>query len=123
MESKLTLLRNALLVTLVIMLVYVLYKRLLSFIRSQEVRALHPAIETSFSDDAEKATIALITPNRFYVIIKVVKENGELQKVVFEGEIDAGKHEFSFLRSELAAGRYYYKISTPNEESSHYFSI
>ncbi len=123
MESKLTLLRNALLVTLVIMLVYVLYKRLLSFIRSQEVRALHPAIETSFSVDDAEATIALLTPNRFYVIIKVFKENGELQKVVFEGDMDAGKHAFSFLRAELPAGRYYYKISTPNEESSHYFSI
>ena len=122
MTSKLELLRNALLVTLVLLLVYVLYKRLLSVVRKNEIYAKHPPMETSLSIEGNEAKIQLEIKAPAYVIIEVFDAQNKGMFIVTEGDLAAGNHEFSFSTQTLPEGRYYYKVTSPNEEASQYFS-
>jgi len=123
MTSKLEIFRNALLVTLVVLLVYVLYKRLLAVVRKNEIYAKHPPMETTLSISGNEAKIVLEIKAPAYVIIEVFDANNKGLFIVTEGVLSAGQHEFTFGTRLMMAGRYYYKVSSPNEEASQYFNV
>ena len=123
MTSKLEIFRNALLVTLVVLLVYVLYKRLLAVVRKNEIYAKHPPMETTLSIANNEAKIALELKAPAYVIIEVFDSNNKGLFIVTEGDLSVGNHEFTFGTRLMMAGRYYYKVTSPNEEASQYFTV
>jgi hypothetical protein len=118
-------LKNTLLVTLVVMLVYVLYKRLIHILRKDQVKAKYPALPNQlvWSPDGTEASIELQLAVKMYLIVEIFDERGSLQSHIAEGEYDAGPHRFSFTRAALSPGRYYYRITSPHEQASQYFVI
>lgn len=122
--DDLDLLRNALLVTLLVMLVYVLYRRLLRVLRRDHVVARYPALANSirWTGDGE-AHIELTLADRMYLIVDVYDQHDNRVLQLAEGEFLPGVQEFTFHRRDLIPGRYYYKVISPHEQASQYFEV
>lgn len=118
-------LRNTLLVMLVVMLVYVLYKRLIHVLRKDQIKAKYPAMPNalSWSEDQQVATIELTLSKKMYLIVEVYDQHGNKVSSLAEGEFDPGVQHFEIRRSHLVPGKYYYKIISPHEQASQYFAI
>jgi len=118
-------LRNTLLVMLVLMLVYVLYKRLIHVLRKDQVHAKYPAMPNAlkWSEDGQTAVIELTLKQKMYLIIEVFDQHGNHAASVAEGEFDAGVQQFEVRRNHFVPGRYFYKITSPHEQASQYFTV
>jgi hypothetical protein len=121
--SQLELFRDALLVSLIAILVYILYKRLLHLMANQNVQAKYPAIdaETIFKDNT--VTIRLELQQKMQIKVNVLSEHHVLVENLREGELGVGKHAFSFTIEGKEKGKYAFEIITPHEKSVRYFSI
>ena len=103
------LLRNVLLVSLLAMLTYVLYKRMLHVMRKQHVQEKFPALPNQLHwTESGEGQIAL------KLSMKMHLANEEFPK---------GDHIFTFEKSQFSSGKYYYKIVSPHEQASQYFNI
>lgn len=118
-------LKNALLVMLVIMLVYVLYKRLIHILRKDQIQAKYPALPNKlvWTNNNSIAQIEVRLNQTMYLIVEVYDTENKKVLDVSEGEFPGGTHHFTFERSAFPAGRYYYKVTSPNEQASQYFEV
>jgi hypothetical protein len=118
-------LKNALLVMLVIMLVYVLYKRLIHILRKDQIQAKYPALPNKlvWTNNNSTAQIEVKLNQTMYLIVDVYDTENKKVLDVAEGEFHGGTHHFTFERSALPAGRYYYKVTSPYEQASQYFEV
>ncbi|MEN9334744.1 MAG: hypothetical protein RLY35_1924 [Bacteroidota bacterium] len=121
--SQLELFRDALLVALVAILVYILYKRLLHLMAKQNVQAKYPSIdaETIFQDNV--VSIQLELQQSMPIKVSVLNGGNELIENLKEGELGAGKHDFSFSMKGREQGKYAFEIITPHEKAKRYFTI
>lgn len=118
------LLRNVLLVSLLAMLTYVLYKRMLHVMRKQHVQNLYPALPNQLNwTDAGQGQIALTLNMKMHLDIQIFNEENIAVLALANEEYPKGEHIFSFERNQLPSGKYYYKIVSPHEQASQYFSI
>ena len=120
---KLEYFRNALLVTLVLMLVYVLYKRLLRVIGRDNIQTKYPAIGNTLEMTGTEATIVVELANSAYLVVTICDSDGNLREHLGEGEFAKGTHRFSVSLSTLPSGKYFYKVTSPYQEASQYFTI
>jgi hypothetical protein len=121
--STLETIKNALLISLLLMLIYVLYKRMLRVLGKDNIQSKYPAIgnELEWLGDVAKITVEL--KKETYLIIEVFTKEGALVHSVAEGEYAVGKHVFEFNKQSFAPGKYFYKVTSSYQESSQYFEI
>lgn len=116
-------LKNALLASLVIMLVYVLYKRMIHVLHKGKVTSQYPTIGNSLHVEGSKGSVLVELHKSTYLIVEIMNfENTSVLKVA-EGDFDSGNHHFDFDMATLSKGKYYYKVTSPNQESSQYFLV
>jgi hypothetical protein len=122
--DNLVILRNALLLTLLVMLVYVLYKRLIRLLRREHVQAKYPAMPNSIEWTPEgQARIFVELRAKMYLIVEIFDQHGNRMIQLAEGEFPGGRQIFTFERRHLIPGKYFYKVTSPHEEASQYFEI
>lgn len=117
-------LTNVLLTTLVILLVFVLYKRLLSLLGKKKKNETYTTVESWKFDAASKVLhVNFVVPRK--TIVKFEIKNSSESAVITSEETsyDPGKYDFSQNLVTLPAGRYYYKLISTNHEVSQYFEI
>jgi hypothetical protein len=118
------LLRNVLLVSLLAMLTYVLYKRMLHVMRKQHVQNLYPALPNQLNwTEAGQGQIALTLNMKMHLDIQIFNEENQSMLTLANEEFPKGDHIFTFEKSQFSSGKYYYKIVSPHEQASQYFNI
>ncbi len=121
--STLETIKNALLISLIIMLVYILYKRMLKVLSKDNIKSKYPEIGNSLTIENTKATILVKTRMPAYLIFEVFDAKGNKKLHIAEGDYEIGDHQVTFDLSSLEKGKYYYKVTSPNQESSQYFEV
>ena len=118
------LLRNVLLVSLLAMLTYVLYKRMLHVMRKQHVQEKFTALPNQLHwTESGEGQIALKLSMKMHLDIQIFNaENASILTLASE-EFPKGDHIFTFEKSQFSSGKYYYKIVSPHEQASQYFNI
>jgi hypothetical protein len=118
------LLRNVLLVSLLAMLTYVLYKRMLHVMRKQHVQEKFPALPNALHwTDSGQGQIALKLNMKMHLDIQIFNTENASVLTLANDEFPKGDHIFTFEKNQLSAGKYYYKIVSPHEQASQYFNI
>lgn len=121
--STLETIKNALLISLLLMLIYVLYKRMLRVLGKDNVQSKYPAIGNALEWNGDLAKITVDLRKETYLIIELFTKEGALVQSIAEGEYPVGQHIFEFSRQSLSAGKYFYKVTSSYQESSQYFEI
>lgn len=121
--GQLALFRDALLVSLVAILVFILYKRLLHMMGRQNVQAKYPALDTETFQDDLQAMIRLTLLQSMPLKITVLNDNRQVIEVIHDQEAIAGEHSFVFKTTDKPSGKYAFEIITPNEKAMRYFQI
>jgi hypothetical protein len=116
-------LKNTLLVALVIMLVYVLYKRMINVLHKGKVTSQYPSIGNSLIVENNEGSITVVLHHKTYLIIEIFDSSNTPLIKVAEGDFEPGKQIFKFNLSTLPKGKHYYKVTSPNQESSQYFQV
>lgn len=118
------LLRNVLLVSLLAMLTYVLYKRMLHIMRKQHVQNLFPALPNQLNwSESGQGQIALKLNMKMHLDIQIFNEENQSILTLSNAEFPKGEHIFTFEKNQFSSGKYYYKIVSPHEQASQYFSV
>ena len=121
--NALEIFKNALLFSLLLILVYVLYKRMIRVLSKDRIQAKYPSIGNSIIMENGHGIIQVSLKLQSYLIVEVFTAEGNQVFVVNEGDYPIGDHKFSFELSKLSSGRYFYKVTSPHQESSQYFDI
>lgn len=116
-------LKNALLVALVIMLVYVLYKRMIKVLHKGKVTSQYASIGNSLIVENNQGKITVELNKKTYLIVEIFDHTNNPLLRVAEGDFEAGVEIFTFELSGLPKGKHYYKVTSPNQESSQYFQV
>jgi hypothetical protein len=111
-------------VSLLAMLTYVLYKRMLHVMRKQHVQEKFPALPNQLHwTESGEGQIALKLSMKMHLDIQIFNaENASILTLANE-EFPKGDHIFTFEKSQFSSGKYYYKIVSPHEQASQYFNI
>jgi hypothetical protein len=120
---NLELVKNALLVTLVIMLVYVLYKRMIKVLYRDKVMSQYPTIGNQLTNENGNWIISVELYRTTHLIIEIYNASNQMILKVAEGEYASGMQRFPFDVNYLKSGKYYYKVTSPNQQSSQYFDV
>jgi hypothetical protein len=121
--SQFELLRDALLVSLVAILVFILYKRLLHMMGRQNVQAKYPALDAETTIENEQVCIRLQLLQPMQLKVSVLDENRNVLEVIQDNHSEKGDHSFVFNTNGRSAGKYVFEIVTPHEKSLRYFQI
>lgn len=121
--SQLYLFRNVLLVSLIAILVYIMYKRLIHLLQRQHVQAKYPALDAALLWTGKVVSMKVELKIKMNLLVTVCKENGELLQDVLHQTDAIGKIDLSFDTTELQKGKYYFEIQTPHEKALRYFVI
>lgn len=121
--SQLYLFRNVLLVSLIAILIYIMYKRLIHLLQRQHVQAKYPALDTEMHWVENVISMSLELKIKMNVEVVVFRENGDPVRELLRQENALGKVEWSFDTTGCVPGKYYFEITTPNEKALRYFVI
>ena len=121
--SQLYLFRNVLLVSLIAILVYIMYKRLIHLLQRQHVQAKYPALDAALLWTDKVVSMNVELKINMDILVTVCKENGELLQEVHRQSDAIGKIDLSFDTTALQKGKYYFEIQTPHEKALRYFVI
>ncbi len=121
--SQLYLFRNVLLVSLIAILVYIMYKRLIHLLQRQHVQAKYPALDAALLWTDKVVSMNVELKIKMDILVTVCKENGELLQEVHRQSDAIGKIDLSFDTTALQKGKYYFEIQTPHEKALRYFVI
>ncbi|MFN0030823.1 MAG: hypothetical protein ACKVOR_01540 [Flavobacteriales bacterium] len=116
--------RYALLMTLVLMLAYILYKRMLLLFRKQNVQSATSNVECNMEwIDARHANIQLSMKHDEHLKLEICNHTNAVQMVLTDAPCQSGPHQFKLDVSALATGRYYLKLTTQAQSDSQYFNV
>ncbi len=121
--SQFELLRDALLVSLVAILVFILYKRLLHMMGRQNVQAKYPALDAETTIQDGQVSIRLQLLQSMKLKVSVIDENRSIIEVIQDTHSEKGDHSFVFKTNGRHSGKYAFEIVTPHEKSLRYFQI
>jgi hypothetical protein len=121
--SQFELLRDALLVSLVAILVFILYKRLLHMMGRQNVQAKYPALDAETTIQDGQVSIRLQLLQSMQLKVSVLDENRNVLEVIQDTHSEKGDHSFVFKTIGRHSGKYAFEIVTPHEKSLRYFQI
>ncbi len=121
---KLSHLRNALLGTLVLMLIYVLYKRLLNVLGRDKIHAQYPQLQNNLEWVSKKeALIKIELFNPSNLLITLHNEKGDELETIVSGEFQTGMKDFPMNIEKLCSGKYYFKVVSDKQQASQYFIV
>ncbi len=124
MKNTLSTLQDVLLIFTVLILVYVLYKRLLIVLGKDKHKKVYPTIgEKIVWSDTTHATIEVDLKKPAHLELSIFDANNTRVHDVLNKEFEIGLHSLEVDCSSLSAGKYYFKIVAPQLESSQYFVI
>ena len=103
--GQLELFRDTLLVSLVAILVFILYKRLLHMMGRQNVQAKYPALDTETFQDDLQAIIRLTLLQSMPLKITVLNDNRQVIEVIHDQEAIAVEHSFAFKSTDTPSGK------------------
>jgi steroid 5-alpha reductase family enzyme len=116
-------LKNALLVFVVVLLVYVLYQRLLVILGKKERDKRYVTLSEKIEWTGKKAQLSFTLFMNQHVAVLIYDNAGnELQRIQ-DKEMTAGLQVVDVDCSTLAPGRYYFRITAAAHDSSVYFNI
>ena len=121
--SQITLLRNVLLVSLIAILLYIMYKRLIHLLQRQHVQAKYPALDAALTWTDNVVSMKVDLKMKMNLVVTVCKESGESIQEICNLPEGNGAVELSFDTTRLEKGKYYFEIITPNEKALRYFVI
>jgi hypothetical protein len=121
---KLSHLRNALLGTLVLMLIYVLYKRLLKVLSKDKIHLQYPQLQNSLEWASKKEAIIKIELfNPSSLLITLHNEIGDQLETIAHGDFPTGLKGFPMNIEKLGSGKYYFKVVSDKQQASQYFIV
>lgn len=124
MDFSLDTLRNALLLTLIIMLVIVLYKRLLRFLGKKDKAAYAHLADEAVSVQNGHITVRFNLPEQGKTRLELRDESNKiLQVIIDEADYPQQDHEVLIDVSALSPGRYSYHLITHNQQSQRFFTV
>jgi hypothetical protein len=124
MKDSLETLRDVLLVFSVVLLVYVLYKRLLRILGKKEKSKRYPTLgETIQWQDERHASLLITLEEPSELKLSVFSSTGQPVMEVVQGKYEEGTHELAINLSSLSSGKYYFKVTTDHQEASRYFDL
>jgi hypothetical protein len=124
MKDSLETLRDGLLLFSVVLLVYVLYKRLLKILGKKEKSKRYPTLgESIIWHDARNASIAITLEEPSELKLAIFNTSGEVQMELLKGKYEIGTHELPMNLSSLSPGKYYLKVTSDYQEASRYFDL
>ena len=116
--------RSVLLVSLVILLVFVLYRRLLSLLGKKKKNDAYATIESwSYNSSLNELLVTLRLPVKDNVHLEVFEHQGAPVSKEAPSEFSMGTHSIVHRLPGLSKGKYFFKISTSNHEVSRYFQV
>lgn len=116
-------LRNALVITLLVILVYVLYKRMLHAMGKNEIKERYIYFTEDSLKDEKGSEIGVEAKSRQNVQLAVHTIDGNHVQQFFEGEIEVGILRFDLSKLALSPGKYYCLMTTDKQQDSIYFTI
>jgi hypothetical protein len=120
----LSILRDALLVSLLVMLIFILYKRMIALLDRNNVRSRYPEIDDRIHWHGEKeGTLHLNLPQQTAIEAYIFDEHHHQIIVLIHGELESGDHQIKLDCTTLKDGRYYVKIVSPTQQTSLYFHL
>ncbi len=124
MKDSLETLRDVLLVFSVVLLVYILYKRLLKVLGKKEKSKRYPSLgeELIWTDD-RTATFSVTLEEPSSLALSVFDNSGSKKQELINGQYDVGTHTFDVNLQSLPAGKYYLKVISEHQEASRYFDL
>ena len=126
MEFSIEMLRNTLLIALILILVYVLYKRLLKTLDKNRINGSYSELLNQDSSellDGDRLVIRFRHAEKGKVHLVVHSPEGVALEVLADEELEAGDHQFHFRISQRPSGKYSYHLHTHNQKSTRYFQI
>lgn len=122
--STLETFKITLLVFTLLILVYVLYKRLIHLLRKGNVTADYPSIGNALSwIDQRTALLDIELSVKTEIQVAIFTEKSELIREVVKSSFLSGKHSLKLDLKDLPSGRYYYKVISDKQEASQYFIL
>lgn len=124
MKSPQDYLTTALLITLVLFLAYLLYRRLLVILGKSE----QPVHYVNFRDDflsveAGVLRVGIEVPEACDVDLRLRNTEGEVVHTFNDGALAEGSHDFELDTTDLTPGRYVCKCLTGNQRAERYFTL
>lgn len=109
--------------TLILMLVIVLYKRLIRFLNKKETDAIYAHFTMdSGRREGEYLIVKVQMPEAANIRLEIRNALNEVVSVVHDGRSDQGLLELKVPLSDLVPGRYSYHLVTYNQHLSRSFS-
>jgi hypothetical protein len=115
--------KNALLVFVVVMLVYVLYQRLLVVLGKKERDKRYVSLGEKIEWSGKHAKIYFQLYLDQSVAVRIYDTSGKEIATVLDKQFSAGHQMVEADCSALQPGRYYFRVSAPAHDSSIYFNI
>ena len=114
-------LRNFLLVSLVVLLAVILYKRLLKKMGANKARVKY-ANFISIESENDNVNIKIEVPHSEEVSLAVYNRSDQFLHTVKDGKVEAGEHEFSWKKPSTTEEKFYCLLKTKNQQATRYFS-
>ena len=122
--STLEIFKITLLVFTLVILVYVLYKRLITILHKNNVRADYPSIGNSLKWLSERtATLEIDLETKTELHIELFTEKSVFVREVLKKNFNQGHHRVELNLTDLQPGRYYYKVVSDKQQASQYFIL
>jgi hypothetical protein len=123
MKNSIEILQNTLLVFVVIMLVYVLYRRLLNILGKKKRDLKYYTLAEKIEWKGKEASIYMTLYEKTQINVAIFGEDHQVVRSVIDTNMEPGVQCVSADCSSLAIGKYYFKIVSPNQQSSLYFHL
>lgn len=118
-------LRNALFLSLIIMLLIVLYFRMLNFLgkRNKRYELYATFLGEEFQLDGTLMTIRVENPEHTDYNLRLFGPDDVMHAELGYGQLEAGIKEFVLDVSIYAPGKYYLQLNTGNHRATRFFQI
>jgi hypothetical protein len=121
--SQLEIIRNLLLVSLLAMLIYVMYKRLIHLMQKQNTQAKFPALDAACTWEGSMIYLGMTLEKKMSIEIKAIGDEQKWEQEIFSGEVEVGHHNYGLETVHLPTGKYHFQIVTPHEKAMRYFHV
>jgi hypothetical protein len=121
--SQLEIIRNLLLVSLLAMLIYVMYKRLIHLMQKQHTMAKYPSLDAACTWDGSMVYLGMTIEQKMEIEVVAVCDESQWSQSIFSGSVDSGHHNYGLETVYLPAGKYHFQITTPHEKAMRYFHV
>ncbi len=123
MTSLLEIASNALLLTLFVLLVYILYKRMIVFMNKKSETGVYPEVVRFQVVGNEKLSVDLNIPEKTRVSLFIEDSNGTRVCNEENQELPIGIHTTELSIAGLSTGRYCLLLQSENTKNTRFFHV